>query len=80
RIQRFGPRFVIIALGFDTAKGDPWSLNAKDFEQNGTMIGSLGLPFLVVQEGGYAVRSLGINARHFFTGLWQGFSVGTPLE
>jgi acetoin utilization deacetylase AcuC-like enzyme len=26
---------------------------------------------LVVQEGGYKVRSLGINARHFFTGLWD---------
>jgi len=77
RIQRFWPRFVIIALGLDTAKGDPtgsWSLNTKDFEQNGYMIGMLGLPFLVVQEGGYAVRSLGINARHFFTGLWHGFN------
>ncbi|MBU0710852.1 hypothetical protein KJ762_00115 [bacterium] len=50
------------------------SLNAKDLEQNGNMIGSLDLPFLVVQEGGYAVRSLGINARHFFTGLWKGFN------
>ena len=77
RIQYLSPQFVIIALGLDTAKGDPtgsWSLNAKDFEQNGNMIGSLGLPFLIVQEGGYAVRSLGINARHFFTGLWKGFN------
>ena len=27
---------------------------------------------LVVQEGGYDTRVLGINARHFFTGLWSG--------
>jgi acetoin utilization deacetylase AcuC-like enzyme len=48
-------------------------LKARDFNENGQLIGALGLPTLVVQEGGYAVRSLGINARHFLTGLWQGF-------
>jgi acetoin utilization deacetylase AcuC-like enzyme/GNAT superfamily N-acetyltransferase len=77
RIRQFDPQFVIVALGLDTAKGDPtgsWSLTAKDFFKNGQMIGRLGLPLLIVQEGGYAVRSLGINARHFFVGLWQGFN------
>jgi acetoin utilization deacetylase AcuC-like enzyme/GNAT superfamily N-acetyltransferase len=77
RIRQFDPQFVIVALGLDTAKGDPtgsWSLTAKDFFENGQMIGRLGLPLLIVQEGGYAVRSLGINARHFFVGLWQGFN------
>jgi acetoin utilization deacetylase AcuC-like enzyme len=38
----------------------------------GRMIGSLRLPTLVVQEGGYDTRVLGINARHFFQGLWEG--------
>jgi hypothetical protein len=28
---------------------------------------------LVVQEGGYDTRVLGINARRFFTGLWTGY-------
>jgi acetoin utilization deacetylase AcuC-like enzyme len=36
------------------------------------MIGELGLPVLLVQEGGYRTRTLGINARHFFKGLWEG--------
>ncbi|MDP2730376.1 MAG: hypothetical protein Q8O55_07830 [Dehalococcoidales bacterium] len=36
------------------------------------MIGSLHFPTLVVQEGGYDTRVLGINARHFLTGLWAG--------
>ncbi|MFW6241975.1 MAG: hypothetical protein ACOC98_15400, partial [Thermodesulfobacteriota bacterium] len=49
-----------------------WSLGAGDFEENGRMIGALGLPTLVVQEGGYKTRSMGINARRFFTGLWAG--------
>ena len=72
RIADFKPDFLIVALGLDTAKGDPtgtWSLNARDFEANGRLIGGLGLPTLVVQEGGYRTRNLGTNALHFFKGL-----------
>jgi len=75
RIARFQPRFLVVGLGLDTAKGDPtgsWNLLADDFEVNGRMIGALRLPTLVVQEGGYSNRVLGINARHFFSGLWSG--------
>ncbi|HES59610.1 MAG: histone deacetylase family protein [Calditrichaceae bacterium] len=75
KIRQFDPKFLIVPLGLDTAKGDPtgtWTLNPGDFELNGRMIGSLKLPTLVVQEGGYKVRSLGLNARYFFTGLWNG--------
>ena len=45
---------------------------AKDFDENGRMIGALGLPTLVVQEGGYRTRTLGQNARNFFRGLVEG--------
>ncbi|HSH12493.1 MAG TPA: histone deacetylase family protein [Desulfurivibrionaceae bacterium] len=75
RIRRFQPKFLVVALGFDTAKKDPtgtWSLVATDLEKNGHMIGALGLPTLVVQEGGYRTNSLGANARNFFQGLWKG--------
>ncbi len=75
RVQRFGAEVVVVALGLDTARKDPtgtWSLSASDFAANGHLIGALGLPVLVVQEGGYRVRSLGVNARNFFTGLWNG--------
>ncbi|MBU2551161.1 MAG: histone deacetylase family protein [Proteobacteria bacterium] len=74
-VSDFKPRFLVLALGLDTAKADPtgsWSLSAADFENNGRAIGALKMPTLVVQEGGYRVRSLGINARRFFTGLWLG--------
>lgn len=74
RIRRFGPRFLVVSLGLDPAKGDPtgtWEFTARDFASNGRMIGSLGLPTLVVQEGGYRTRSLGTNARNFFEGLWE---------
>lgn len=75
QIRKFAPKFLVVALGLDPAKGDPtgtWSLLAKDFETNGKLIGSLRLPTLVVQEGGYNNRNLGSNARNFFSGLWSG--------
>jgi acetoin utilization deacetylase AcuC-like enzyme len=82
RIQRFGAEILVVALGLDTARKDPtgtWSLGSADLAANGRMVGDLRLPTLVVQEGGYRVRSLGVNARHFFTGLWEGaFGVPAP--
>jgi acetoin utilization deacetylase AcuC-like enzyme/GNAT superfamily N-acetyltransferase len=75
RVRRFAPAYLVVSLGFDTARGDPtgtWSNRGKDFELLGRMIGEQGYPTLVVQEGGYRVRTLGVNARHFFTGLVAG--------
>jgi acetoin utilization deacetylase AcuC-like enzyme len=75
RVSRFRPRYLVVPLGLDTAKEDPtgsWSLEAADFEEMGRMIGSVRLPTLVVQEGGYDTRVLGVNARSFLAGLWAG--------
>jgi acetoin utilization deacetylase AcuC-like enzyme len=72
-VKRFDPRFLIVALGFDTGKRDPtgsWTLRAGDFEGNGRMIGALKIPTLTIQEGGYDNRVLGVNSRNFFVGLW----------
>jgi acetoin utilization deacetylase AcuC-like enzyme len=78
-VRKFTPQFLVVALGLDTAKGDPtgsFRLIARDFRANGQLIGGLGLPTLVVQEGGYKTQTLGVNARHFFTGFWEGMSSG----
>ena len=75
-IISFKPMFVIICLGLDTAKGDPtgsWNFKANDFYKIGYEFGSAGLPTLIVQEGGYRSRSIGINAKHFFVGLHKGY-------
>jgi len=72
RIRRFAPAFLVVCAGFDTARGDPtgtWPNRARDFEQLGRMIGEQGYSTLVVQEGGYRVRTLGTNVRSFFNGL-----------
>jgi acetoin utilization deacetylase AcuC-like enzyme len=74
-IREFDPAFLVVSLGLDPAKGDPtgtWSLVAADFRENGRLIGAAGWPVLVVQEGGYRTRTLGVNARSFFQGLLDG--------
>jgi len=75
-IKKFKPDFLIIALGLDTAKGDPtgtWPLRPSDFFTNGKAIASLGLPTLFVQEGGYKTQVLGKNATAFFSGFSKSF-------
>ncbi|RJQ65445.1 MAG: GNAT family N-acetyltransferase [Desulfobacteraceae bacterium] len=82
RIEAFKPHFLIVALGLDTARGDPtgsWQLLGKDFETNGRMIGELGLPTLVVQEGGYRTRTLGTGTLNFFKGLVEASNRALPL-
>ena len=75
RIARFEPAFLVLSLGFDTARGDPtgtWLHRAADFRAIGRMIGDAGYATVVVQEGGYRVRTLGTNASNFFAGLVEG--------
>ena len=81
KIAHYKPVYLVTCLGLDTAKGDPtgtWNLIAGDFFELGRLIGQLHLPTLVMQEGGYRNRSIGVNARNFFSGLWNGtFSSGS---
>lgn len=75
-VKKFNPKFLVVCLGLDTAKGDPtgsWNLTPADFSRNGRFIGKLKIPTLVVQEGGYRTKSLGANALKFLSGMWEGF-------
>ncbi|MNU01760.1 Acetylpolyamine aminohydrolase [compost metagenome] len=45
------------------------SVSEDGFERLGREVGGLGLPTLIVQEGGYYIDGLESNARRFFTGL-----------
>ena len=83
RIAEYRPDYLVLCLGFDTARGDPtgsWALVPADFEQNGRMIRSLRVPTLFVQEGGYRTRTLGTNARRFFTGFFEGGQTGQKIK
>jgi acetoin utilization deacetylase AcuC-like enzyme/ribosomal protein S18 acetylase RimI-like enzyme len=77
RIGTHDPSVLVLCLGFDTGRGDPtgtWKHTAADFRRIGARIGALPYPVVVIQEGGYLIRTLGDNAAAFFTGLSDGIS------
>ena len=64
--------FRIVSYGADTHEADPIShfkLRTADYATMARRIGSLGLPTLVVMEGGYAVEALGANVAAFLSGF-----------
>jgi acetoin utilization deacetylase AcuC-like enzyme len=82
RIARSKVHFLVLALGLDTADGDPtgsWAMKPRDFRDCGRLVGALRRPTVVVQEGGYRIRSLGVNARNFFVGLLEGSDPVPPF-
>ncbi len=73
-VAGFGPRFLVLSAGFDTFAGDPvaqgdFALTSQAYPAIGRRIAALGLPTLIVQEGGYAIAALGENV----VGLLRGF-------
>ena len=53
---------VIVSLGVDAAAGDPESplqVTQDGYREAGTLIGGLGLPTVLVQEGGYDLETIG---------------------
>lgn len=71
-VRELAPPVLVLALGFDIYKDDPQSkvaVSTEGFGRLGEAVASLGLPVLVVQEGGYHLESLDANARAFFGGL-----------
>ncbi|MDX1587828.1 MAG: histone deacetylase family protein [Oleiphilaceae bacterium] len=71
-IRLYQPDVLVLALGFDIYKDDPQAKVAvtnDGFRRMGQVINRMGLPTLVVQEGGYFLDALTDNVRAFFTGL-----------
>jgi acetoin utilization deacetylase AcuC-like enzyme len=71
-VASFGADAVVVSLGLDTYFDDPISdlaVTPDGFEQSGAMIRELGLPTVVLQEGGYATDELGENARRWLHGI-----------
>ena len=74
-LKRFQPDVLVLALGFDIYKDDPQSMVAvttEGFGRLGGAIGGLNLPTLIVQEGGYHIDTLEVNARAFFGAFGAG--------
>jgi acetoin utilization deacetylase AcuC-like enzyme/GNAT superfamily N-acetyltransferase len=74
-IERFAPRYLVVSVGLDIAKGDPtgaWLLTPQGLRRVGGALAGLGFPTLAVQEGGYDTRVLGRNATYLLRGLQRG--------
>ena len=71
-IARFGPTMLLVSFGADTFADDPisnFALQTKDYPPLARRIAALGLPTVVVMEGGYAVDALGTNVVSFLSGF-----------
>ncbi len=69
-IRGYTPQYLIVSLGLDIVQGDPASLagfavTTAGVRAIGKRIAALGLPTLIVQEGGYRLDTLGQNALAF---------------
>ena len=74
-VRVFKPEVLVVPLGLDIAKADPtgtWSLTPDGLFEVGRRIGHLKLPTLLVQEGGYNIRTLGRNAVRILSGVCAG--------
>jgi acetoin utilization deacetylase AcuC-like enzyme len=71
-VRNWRPRHLVLSVGFDGLDGDPegsFCLTRSGLQEIGRRISALGLPMVVVQEGGYQPETLGQNAVAFLSAL-----------
>ena len=64
-IKAHGAQALVVSLGMDTFEGDPISgfmIKSDDYLRMGERLKAVGLPTVLVFEGGYAVDEVGTNA------------------
>ena len=75
QIRQFAPGALVLALGLDAHERDPYQALAIDtpgFARITQKIAELGLPTVIVQEGGYLSEDLGLNLVSALQGFEQG--------
>lgn len=71
-LGRFRPEFLVVSLGTDAHESDPiggFKLPTEFFAEMGRRVKQLGLPTLVVQEGGYNLETIGACVGGFLAAL-----------
>jgi len=71
-IARFDPGMLIVSFGADTFAGDPianFALETADYAALASDIAAIGLPTVILTEGGYAVDRLRENLASFLSGF-----------
>lgn len=77
-VREFGATGLVVALGVDAARADPESpleVTQAGFGEAGRVLGGLGLPTVVVQEGGYDLATIGGLVRATLKGMEEGSGV-----
>ena len=72
RVRAFGADVIVVALGLDAHENDPFKgfrVTTPGFARIAERIAGLGLPALIVQEGGYLQPDLGANIASFIKGF-----------
>ena len=72
KIAAFKPTALVVSLGLDTFITDPiadLAVTTEGFSRSGALLAQLGLPTIVLQEGGYDVQALGRNVHAWLTGF-----------
>lgn len=72
RIRAFGADAVVVALGLDAHIDDPFNgfaITTPGFQVMAAAIAGLGLPLVLVQEGGYVSDALSDNLTAFLRGV-----------
>lgn len=67
-ISRFGAEALVISAGWDAHRDDPLSklnVTSDAYDQIGHILGSLDLPSVIVQEGGYSLAAVTVVAPRF---------------
>ena len=75
--RRHGSEALVVPLGVDAAAGDPESplrVTSAGFREAGRRLGALGLPTVLVQEGGYDLAAIGTLVRD----VLEGFEEAAP--
>ncbi len=71
-VRAFKPEALVVALGLDAYAGDPLAglaVSTEGFRAIAGRLAALGLPSVLVQEGGYPTAELGTNLAVFLEGF-----------
>jgi len=71
-VKEHGCEALVVALGVDAAAADPNSplaVTEAGYEEAGRLLGALGLPTVLVQEGGYVLETIGPLVRSTLEGF-----------
>ncbi len=74
-IETFAPDALLVSLGLDAQANDPLAfldISTGGFGRIGGAVAGLGLPTVIVQEGGYLCDELGANLAAFIDGIERG--------